>query len=209
MLRHLQFTQRTLLTRTHLELTADGLRCEQRGLRSLHEFTLPYRELLPVRVARHREYPVLPTALALFILLPFLKVVYEAATATGPAAERVAWLPLALVGALVLLLAGHALSRWQQQFIIHTGRGTVVLTDRAQDREQLRAFAEALEAHTIAFLRQQYAYVDTYLPREPQLERLRWLRTHGVITAAELEHFRQKLFGSSSSLVGPVGFSLN
>jgi hypothetical protein len=96
----------------------------------------------------------------------------------------------------VLLL--YALHNWWHQAILHTGRLQMVLADHPRDRRQFRDFTQKLDAHTKAYLRQEYGTINPLGYIEPQLRRVAWLLDLGVLSPVEARTLNTRLTGRLS-----------
>ena len=182
-----------ILGYTHLIMQETGLYVEDKRFFNRSELLIPYEELMPIGIARHHNFPFRITLAAIFVFFGCTKASYTLITQTGQR-ESALWLLLILTGILLAVVA-QALRMWKHDFIITTGRGNINLFDSSRNRTALYAFVNALRDHTIIYLREQYAGTDPLLPIEPQLARLEWLRSLGVLNDSQFDQLKTRLLG--------------
>ncbi|RYY20831.1 MAG: hypothetical protein EOO36_02400 [Cytophagaceae bacterium] len=161
---------------------------------------IPYEELLPVRLEYRSIMPTRALSVACFGLLylglHLARPLLEAGSRAAWPDE--AWLSLLGVSAALVGLFMYAWNNWWHQAILHTGRLQLVLADSPRDRRQFRDFTERIDAHTKAYLRQEYGAINPLGYIEPQLRRLAWLHDLGVLSSAELRALSTRLTGRLS-----------
>ncbi|RPD44998.1 hypothetical protein DNI29_20105 [Hymenobacter sediminis] len=178
---------------THLTLGEAGLSVEQTRFFNRTELLIPYEDLLPIGRGRHHNFPFRLTLAALFVGFGCLKAVYMLIMQPNHR-ESAGWLLLLLLGVLAVVVY-QALQLWRHDFLLTTGRGNIILFDSRRNRVALESFVTTLRDHTHAALLNRYAIIDALLPAEPQLSRLQWLHSLGVLTESQFHNLKTRLIG--------------
>lgn len=201
----MHFQQSQLTRTTQFTVREHGFFVSQRDGRGQVDIAveIPYEELLPIRLEYRNQVPrqVLPMAIFAFVFWALHLVRPWLAAGRLPAANDVlgdSWLLVMGTGVGMGGLCVYAWRHWWHQAILHTGRLKLVLADHPRDRRQFRDFTEQLNAHTKAYLRQEYGAINPLGYIEPQLRRLAWLHDLGVLSAAELRALSTRLTGRVS-----------
>jgi hypothetical protein len=84
---------------------------------------------------------------------------------------------------------------WWYKVTLSTPHLNITLADRRGQRVRFNAFAEALEARTKTYLRQEYGTINPLGIIEPQLRRVAWLRGLEVLSATEARTLTTRLTG--------------
>jgi hypothetical protein len=193
----MQFQQSQFTRSTQFTLREHGLYVSQRDGRGQVDIAaeIPYEELLPIRV----EYrSTTPGKSLRWLAAGVLWLVGNAARIQyggGRPLPENFWEYVVGGGAVLGLVLLYALHNWWHQAILHTGRLQLVLADHPRDRRQFRDFTQKLDAHTKAYLRQEYGAINPLGYIEPQLRRVAWLRDLGVLSSAEARTLNTRLTG--------------
>ncbi|RYU79536.1 hypothetical protein [Hymenobacter persicinus] len=190
----MHFEQRQLTRITRLALGPHGLHVRQstRGGRTVLEFEMPYEEVLPVRLERTDLAPALKNLPFVVLWLLLASLAHAAQQPGGLSATGWSWAAGAAVLVGGYLLGPHT---WWRRVSLRTARATVSLPDRRRSREELTAFANALDHHCKAYLREHYAAINPLGLIEPQVQRLLWLRQLNVVSEAEARALTTRLTG--------------
>jgi hypothetical protein len=198
----MQFQQSQFTRSTQFALREHGIFVSQRDGRGQVDIAIeiPYEELLPVRLEYRNIIPTKALSLVSFGFLYLGIHLARPLLAAGPqpAWPDEAWLSLLGVSAALIGMFIYAWNNWWHQAILHTGRLQLVLADHPRDRRQFRDFTQQLDAHTKAYLRQEYSAINPLGYIEPQLRRVAWLRDLGVLSAAEARTLNTRLTGRVS-----------
>ena len=196
----MQFHQRQFTRSTHLALREHGFFISQRDGRGQVDMAveLPYEELLPIRLEYRNTVPQRQLLWVLgglayagvHLARPFL-------LADRPLPDDV-WLWAFGIGAALVAFFLYGVNNWWHQAILHTGRLQLILADHPRDRRQFRDFTERLDAHTKAYLRQEYGTINPLGYIEPQLRRVAWLHDLGVLSTTEARALSTRLTGRIS-----------
>ncbi|TVT38604.1 hypothetical protein FNT36_20705 [Hymenobacter setariae] len=201
----MQFQQSQLTRSTQFTVREHGFFVSQRDGRGQVDIAveIPYEELLPIRLEYRNQVPrqMLPLAAFAFIfwILHLARPWLDAGRL--PVTDDVlanSWLLTMGAGVCLLMLSVYAWRHWWHQAILHTGRLQLVLADHPRDRQQFRDFTQRLDAHTKAYLRQEYGAINPLGYIEPQLRRVAWLRDLGVLSVAEARTLNTRLTGRVS-----------
>ena len=196
----MQFQQSQLTHSTQFALREHGIFVSQRdGRGQVHlSVEIPYEEVLPIRLEYRSAVPGKRlrwlAAGALGLLGTAARIQYDGLRPL-PADF---WLYVLGAGAALGLVVLYALRNWWHQAILHTAHLRLVLADHPRDRRQFRAFTEHLDAHTKAYLRQEYGLINPLGFIEPQVRRVAWLRELGVLSAPEAKALTTRLTGRLS-----------
>ncbi|MBC8082743.1 MAG: hypothetical protein H7Z21_05975 [Hymenobacter sp.] len=191
--------RRLLAGTTQLALRPHGLYvCQRNGNgHPTLEFEMPYEEVLPVRVTRHRTTPQL-TWLPLTILWLAMNTLQRLLPANGSLADA-AWLVAFGLGGLLVAGYFYGQRNWWQHVTLGTARTSITLADRPEERASVNKFARVLEQRAKTYLRDEYATVNPLGIIETQLHRLHWLRNLDVLSEAEARALSTRLTGRLTS----------
>lgn len=191
--------RRLLAGSTQLALRPNGLYVCQRNRNGspILEFEMPYEEVLPVRVIRHRSTPQL-SWVPLTVLWISMNVLQRLLPTSGPMSNT-AW--VGLFGLSGLLLAGYLYGQrnWWKHVTLGTARANITLADRPAERASVDKFTRVLEQRTKDYLRNEYATINPLGVIELQLNRLQWLRRLDVLTESEVRILATRLTGRLDS----------
>ncbi|GAB3634748.1 hypothetical protein GCM10027422_03380 [Hymenobacter arcticus] len=167
---------------TRFTTTEDGLLIDRKRLTNHVRVEIPYEELLPVRGKMERSFPLL-----LSFFVAFGVVGSWVQELSKPIADQ-AWLVAS--GVASLLIAGvcyFTYTRWQNRFMVLTGKGDFSVVAQPEDDATLQQFITDLRAHAKAYLYQWYVYPRQELTSRKGVARWYWLHEQKVISTEEFQ----------------------